>query len=147
MCFSALITTSPPQSGQAPPPQSVDTPTGPPDVARTARMSTGGRRTARMSTGGRRRIRQPRRQTPESESGIGSPSSSDDGRDGNPARDGQQQHTPPPPPRGKSLTLTILMRNCELSSTIIGGICDPRPKYACILMRNNGGKTFTLATF
>ena len=44
------------------------------------------------------------------------------------------------PPRGKSLTLTILMRNCELS-------CDPRPKYACILMRNNGGKTFTLATF
>jgi len=46
-------------------------------------------------------------------------------RDGNPARDGQQQS----PARGKSLTLTILMRNCELSSTIIGGICDPRPKY------------------
>ena len=47
--------------------------------------------------------------------------------DGSPAGDGRQQQQTPP--RGKSLTLTILMRNCELSSTIIGGICDPRPKY------------------
>ena len=34
-----------------------------------------------------------------------------------PACDGRQQQQTPP--RGKSLTLTILMRNCELSSTII----------------------------